>query len=420
MKVYKFGGASVKTADGVRNLQLIVEDCIGSLFIIISAMGKTTNALEVVLENFMERRTDKAKESLLIVEQFHRGIISDLFGAGVTIDSVEGVLKSLDDILSTNETIKDMDYDLWYDRVISCGELLSTLIISEYLNSRGVSNRWIDVRECLITDSKHRDANVNMELSEARFKDAIKDTHISIGQGFIGADESGTATTLGREGSDYSAALVANFLDAESISIWKDVEGVLNADPRVFSDAVYIPELTYLDAIELAYSGAQIIHPKSIKPLQNKNIPLYVRPFSDKSKCGSVIKETIKSKIVIPILIVKQNQILLSIRPQDFSFVLEDRLCEVLNMFEEYDIKPNLIQSSAVNLSVSVNMSRLLERLMAKLRVEGFRVVHNEDMEILTIRGYDSAVLERYCLGDDVYLTQKTRRIIRVVRKAVH
>ncbi len=420
MKVYKFGGASVKTADGVRNLQLIVEDCIGPIFVIISAMGKTTNALEVVLENFMERRGVEAREALLIVEKFHRDLIAELFGEDVKIDSIESVFNSLYDILSTKETIKDMDYDMWYDKIISCGELLSTLIISEYLNSRGVSNRWIDVRECLITDLKHRDANVDMELSEVKFKNGVKGANISISQGFIGSDGNGTVTTLGREGSDYSAALVANFLDAESISIWKDVEGVLNADPRVFSDAVHIPELTYLDAIELAYSGAQIIHPKSIKPLQNKNIPLYVRPFADKAKAGSVIKDRIKDKIVIPILIIKQNQILLSIRPQDFSFVLEDRLCDVLNMFAEYGIKPNLIQSSAVNLSVAVDMSRLLERLISKLQLEGFRVVHNEDMELLTIRGYDKAVLDKYCMGEDVYLTQKTRRIIRVIRKAIH
>ena len=420
MRVYKFGGASVKTADGVKNLQLIVEDCSGPLFIIISAMGKTTNALEAVLEHFMQRSSVQAREAALVVEQFHRGIIADLFGVGVNLDSVDGVFSDLDGVLSTKETIKDMDYDFWYDRIISCGELLSTLIISEYLNLNGLKNRWIDVRECLITDTKHRDANVNMALSEERFKSAVEGSHISISQGFIGADESGVVTTLGREGSDYSAALVANFLDAESISIWKDVEGVLNADPRVFSDAIYIPELTYLDAIELAYSGAQIIHPKSIKPLQNRGIPLYVRPFADMTKSGSVIKGSIKSKIAIPILIIKQNQVLLSIRPQDFSFVLEDRLCDVLNLFEEYGVKPNLIQSSAVNLSVSVDKSRQLDRLMTKLDLEGFRVVHNEDMELLTIRGYDQDVLDRHCVGDDIYLTQKTRRVIRVVRVTKH
>lgn len=420
MKVYKFGGASVKTAEGVRNLQLIVEDCSGSLFIIVSAMGKTTNALECVIEHFMNRRKVEAHNAMEVVEEFHRKIVTDLFGKETKIESIESVFSSMYDVISTKETIKDIEYDLWYDRIISYGELLSTLIISEYLNCNGVENRWIDVRKSLITDSKSRDANIDMEISEKLINDAVRGSNISIGQGFIAADMNGEATTLGREGSDYSAAVVANLLDAESLSIWKDVDGVLNADPRIFSDAIHIPELTYLDAIELAYSGAQIIHPKTIKPLQNKNIPLYVRPFSDRSKPGSVIKDRIKDKITLPILIVKQNQVLLSIRPEDFSFVLDDRLYELFSLFEKYGMKPNLIQSSAVNLSLSADRSRSLDKLASKLREEGFRVVHNDDMELLTIRGYNDSLFDKYCNGSDVYLTQKTRRVIRVVRKAKH
>ena len=240
---------------------------------------------------------------------------------------------------------------------------------------------------------------------------------IVIGQGFIGATEWGAPTTIGREGSDYSAAVAGYILDAESVSIWKDVEGILNADPKLFPDASYIPELTYLDAIELAYSGAQIIHPKTIKPLQNKGIPLYVKCFLDPSKPGSVIRATVAAPISVPILIIKHNQTLLTIKPEDFSFVLEERFAQIFTLLEKFHVKVNLIQNSAVSLVLSIDASRYMEDIVAALHDEGFTVTFNTDMELLTVRGYTPEQHALYGEAEGVYVTQRTRRALRILRK---
>lgn len=417
MRVFKFGGASVRSAEGVRNLVDIVNAQSDSLFVIVSAMGKTTNALERVLEHFVQGRRDEALSEFAAVESCHRQVMDSLFGAECVVKSVEVLFDEVYALLK--EGTYTGNYELCYDHLVSYGELLSTRIISEYLNLSGVQNQWVDMRQCFITEGRHRDANINIELSTPLLRARVDgcDKRFFVGQGFIGASSSGETTTLGREGSDYSAAVAAYILDCESVSIWKDVEGILNADPKIFSDALYIPELTYLDAIELAYSGAQIIHPKTIKPLQNKNIPLYVRPFSDKTKVGSVIKGEIQKAINVPILIVKHNQVLISVRPKDFSFVVEERLVEIFSLLERYGIKVNLIQSSAVNLSLCVDNSRHLDEVVHQLQSDDFRVVYNGDMELLTIRGYDSSQKDMYAEAEGVYLAQKTRRILRVVRK---
>ena len=286
MKVYKFGGASVRSAEGIRNIARIVSGVEDDLFIVVSAMGKTTNAMEVVLDAFMRAERTTALEKLTEVETYHTEIITELFDdAQVGIRAVMPLFDELKDIVQKG--IGD-DYDRWYDKLVSYGEIISTTIVSAYLNQAGIENAWLDMRSLLVTDSNFREANVRMTESQQRLKQAADFTsnRIYIGQGFIGANIKGDPTTLGREGSDYTAAVVGNLLDAESVSIWKDVPGILNADPRIFADTVHIPELTYLDAVELAFSGAQIIHPKTIKPLQNKLIPLYVRPFGSPSEPG--------------------------------------------------------------------------------------------------------------------------------------
>ena len=420
MKVYKFGGASVRSADGVRNLCDIVRDEPGPLFVVVSAMGKTTNALEGVLERFMAGDRKGALEAFARVERNHAEILAGLFPERVPVevsDAVETLYRKVREILSGEEP-RETDYDRWYDRIVSFGELISTTIVSAYLRHAGVSNRWIDMRRCFVTSTRHRDANINLSLSAPLLKRAVSgaEGRVFVGQGFIGSTAAGEPTTLGREGSDYSAAVVANLLDAESLSIWKDVEGILNADPKIFSDTVHIPELTYLDAIELAYSGAQIIHPKTIKPLQNKNIPLYVRPFSDKRKPGSVIRGEMTGRIEAPILIFKPNQVLLSIRPKDFSFVIEERMVDIFSLLEQYHIHTNLIQSSAVNLSICVDASRQLKQVVERLQSE-FRVVYNSDMELLTIRGYTAPLYEKYAESSNAYLIQKTRKMVRIVRR---
>ena len=298
------------------------------------------------------------------------------------------------------------------------GELVSTTIISEYLNYAGVSNRWIDMRRCFLTEQRHKDAGVNIEASASLLKNALGKCveNIFIGQGFIGGAPDGTTTTLGREGSDYSAAVVANILGAESMSVWKDVDGVLNADPKTFPDAEQIKELNYLDTIELAYSGAQIIHPKTIKPLQNKNIPLYVRPFGDKRKPGTVIRGT-SAPVTVPILILKKDQVFLTVRSRDFSFVLEEKFATIFSLLERYRIKTNLIHNSAVNLGLCVDNSWHIDEAVAEFRDEGFDVMKVEDMELLTIRGYTDELLAKYGYTPKVFVRQTTQSTARIVRK---
>lgn len=418
MKVFKFGGASVRSAGGVRNIAEILREEKGPVFVIVSAMGKTTNALEAVLGCLMTGNGGEAMELWQGVEASHREIIAGLVGGGNSMEPVEALFGEVRMVLEREKPYMQ-DYDKWYDRIVSYGELISTRIVSTYLESAGIHNRWVDMRRCLITDDRHRDANVNIDRSTPLLRKEIEraGAELLIGQGFIGASKSGEPTTLGREGSDYSAAVVANMIDAESVTIWKDVAGILSADPKMFDNAQFIPELTYLDAIELAYSGAQIIHPKTIKPLQNKHIPLYVRPFDDITAPGSVIKDEVSKPIDIPILILKKNQVLVSVRPKDFSFVLEDRIGSIISSFESERLKINLVQSSAVNFSVLVDASHRLQGVIDKLK-QDFRVVFNDNMELLTIRGYTKELFTYYVEHADVYLTQRTRRIVRIVRKA--
>ncbi|MBP3425962.1 MAG: aspartate kinase [Rikenellaceae bacterium] len=415
MKVYKFGGASVRSAEGVRNLKYIIEDQ-QELFIIISAMGKTTNALEGVLDLFYKGDKQGSLNAIAEVENYHATIMDDLFGAGVVPAAVQELFDALRQTVSEGVPA-DREWECWYDAVVSYGELISTCIISEFLRSEGVANKWIDMRRTFVTDGNFKYANVDLIATKRLLDKAVAEAteSIYIGQGFIGATHTGETTTLGREGSDYSAAVVASVMGAESLAIWKDVIGVLNADPKIFSDAQYIPELTYLDAIELAYSGAQIIHPKTIKPLQNSDIPLFVRPFGDKFAPGTVIKNTIDRPVEIPIRILKRKQVVMSIQPNDFSFVLEERLAKIFTLLEDYNIKVNLIETSAIKMSICVDDSRHLPRVIEEFNRYGFTVAHSEGMELLTIRGYTEELLDRYIRKGEV-MVQRSQTLLRIVR----
>ncbi len=416
MKVYKFGGASVRNADGVRNLRKIIDEE-QHLFIIVSAMGKTTNALEKVFEGLQKGDKALSKEHIDTLRTYHAEIIDDLWHGHKGLPAVDALFDELEQV-ATETRYEASDAELWYDAIVSYGELVSTTIISEYLNYAGVPNRWIDMRRCFVTEQRHKDAGVDIEASAPLLKARLAECRetIFIGQGFIGGAPDGTTTTLGREGSDYSAAVVANILDAESMSVWKDVDGVLNADPKIFPDAVRIAELNYLDTIELAYSGAQIIHPKTIKPLQNKNIPLYVRPFGDKRKPGTVIRG-LSAPVDVPILILKKDQVLLTIRSRDFSFVLEEKFATIFSLLERYRIKANLIHNSAVNLSLCVDNSWHIDEAVEALREAGFDVMKAEEMELLTVRGYTEELWHRYARGPQVFIRQATQSTVRVVRK---
>ena len=416
MKIYKFGGASVRSTEGIKNIAKIVASETANLFVVVSAMGQTTNALEVVLENFMKADRQTALQKLAEIEAFHYEIIDQLFEKEKDRRAI--VEPTFDELKKYIQFGIGDDYDRWYDRLVSYGEVISTRIISAYLNKSGVKNTWLDMRELLMTDSNFREANVRMNESQQRLKTAVDfdKSPIYIGQGFIGANAKGEPTTLGREGSDYTSAVVGNLLDAESVTIWKDVPGILNADPRIFEDAVHIPELTYLDAVELAYSGAQVIHRKTIKPLENKLIPLYVRPFGNPEEAGSVIKASTQKPIDVPVLIVRKNQNLLTLRPRDFSFVLEENLPKVFNILYKHRLKVSLIQSSAISISAGVDNSRYFEDALDELSND-FRVTYNTNVELLTIRNINPEIEARATLNREILLSQRTRRIGRFLMK---
>ena len=415
MKVYKFGGASVKDAAGVRNLLDIVSGE-SELFIIVSAMGKTTNALESVFTAMQQGDEAAALERIDQSYAYHRGIIDELLGADRTIEDIDKLFEQLRNIVR-NTIYRASDAELWYDTIVAYGELISTTIISNYLNGHGVKNRWVDMRRAFLTEQRHKDANVNIEATEIRLKREIADSEVSVfvGQGFIGGAPDGTTTTLGREGSDYSAAIVANVLGAESMSVWKDVDGILNADPKIFPDARKIERLNYMDTIEMAYSGAQIIHPKPIKPLQQKNIPLYVRPFGNKHASGSVITGDVE-RAYEPIMIQKSNQILLKLHSRDLSFVLEEKFAKVFNTLESHRIKTNIVHNSAVDLYMSVDSSWHIDDAISELEAEGFDVEKSEDVEMVTIRYYNDELYHRYAFDERIIIKQSTPHSLRFVR----
>ena len=414
MKVYKFGGASVRNADGVRNLRHIV-DGEQELFIIVSAMGKTTNALERVFTHMQKAEKEAANQEIKAIQEYHAEIINDLWGEPTEINEVTLLFGQLRTIINDIKYRK-ADAELWYDTIVAFGELISTTIISKYLNHTGLRNRWIDMRTTFVTNQRHKDANVDIKASRMRLMASLENTGVDVfvGQGFIGAAPDGTTTTLGREGSDYSAAVVAHILDAESMSVWKDVDGVLNADPKIFKDAQKIDALNYLDTIELAYSGAQIIHPKTIKPLQNKNIPLYVRPFGDKTKPGTVINaET--PHATMPILIYKRDQVLLIVRSKDFSFVMEEKFAVIFSLLERFRIKTHLIHNSAVDLGLCVDASWHIEDLIKALEAEEFEVEVHDNVGLLTIRNYNEELYQRYVRKQNHILRQLNPDAARVV-----
>lgn len=408
----------MRSAEGIRNIAHIVGLNEGKLFVVVSAMGKTTNALEEVLGFFMSNDKNAAHNRLSEIEEYHFGIIAELYAdSSVGMTAVQPLFEALHRYV---DTALPTDYDRCYDYLVSSGEVISTTIVSSFLASVNIDNVWLDMRKLLVTDSNFREANVRMDESRKRLSAAadFTDTNIYVGQGFIGTNMSGDPTTLGREGSDYTAAVVGNLLDADSVTIWKDVPGILNADPRLFPDTVHLPELTYFDAVELAYSGAQIIHPKTIKPLENKGIPLFVRPFNSPDEAGSVIRSVVTKPIDVPVLILRKNLVLITVRPKDFSFVLEESLSKAFAVFHKNRLKISLIQSSAVSISVCVDNTRYLQAAIDELSTD-FRVSYNSDLELLTIRGVNDKIVESTTGGRELMLSQRTRRNARFLMKMV-
>lgn len=416
MMVYKFGGASIANADRIRNVADIISQCKDKeLIVVVSALGKMTNAFEGLLDSFVENNNEVVKERFLAIVELHNNIVYEL-GIENPLLSLVGELEEL----IFDETVNRDDYDYWYDKIVCYGELFSTTILYRYLRYLGVNSRWVDAREIIITDDNHRDANVDIEKSKRAFSGADISGAVVVLQGFIGGTVDGETTTLGREGSDYSAAVIAQLSGCTELTIWKDVEGVLNADPRLYSDTSLVKQLNYKDAVELAYSGAQIIHPKTIRPLHNCGISLYVRSFINREEEGSVINNE-SSQIETPFIIVKSNQTLVSISPIDLSFVLEESLQEIFTIANQFRQKINLIQSSAVSISLSVDGSRYFDDFVRELQ-KSYVVKYNEGLELVTIRGEfekqitkDIAAREK-SVGKQ-FLVQRTRRLIRILRK---
>jgi aspartate kinase len=418
MKVFKFGGASVNSVERIQKLPAIINRYNHEpLVIIISAMGKTTNGLEKVVESFYTGNRD---ESLLLfeaVKQHHITIAKYLL-----VTRFNECLSQLNDFFTEVEWLLHdkpvREFDYYYDQVVCVGELLSTCIVSHYLNEMKISNEWLDVRDLVRTDNNFRDAGIDWATTEERVKAAVdpNSPQIYITQGFIGSTDDNESTTLGREGSDYTAAIFANILDAESLSIWKDVEGVMNADPKLFPEAQLIPELNFTEVIEMAYYGAQVIHPKTIKPLQNKGIPLHVKSFLDPTLPGTMIhRKTIKH--LPPIIVIKENQSLLHLNSQDFSFVGEEPMSRLYQLFGQIKLRPNLIQTGAINVQVCLDYRADKIEQFASEASGMFDVQVEKELSLLTIRHYNTDIFEKLTAGKNIVLTQRTKETVQVLYK---
>jgi len=416
MQVFKFGGASIKDANGVKNLASVLNKTgHKNTLIVVSAMGKTTNAIELLIKNYFENKKE-LQSSLQEVKKYHNEILLDLFENvnHIAFKKVNTLFDELNRFLKTN---KSPDYNFVYDQVIGFGELLSTTIISEYLNAIGIKNNWIDVRNQIKTDNYYRRANVDRKETQRLISSKFNTSILNITQGFLGSDKNNFTTTLGREGSDYTAAIYAYCLNAELVTIWKDVPGVLNADPRYFENAQLLNKISYREAIELAFYGASVIHPKTLQPLQGKEIPLYVKSFLNPEAPGTQIGKNATLDPMIPCFIVKKNQVLISLSSLDFSYIVEENIGEIFNLLHTYKMKVDVIQNSAISFSVCVddiynNLDKLLHHLKAK-----FKVTTDKNVSLYTIRHYNQSAINQIETDKTVLLKQLTQETVQVVTK---
>ncbi|ATA89086.1 aspartate kinase [Capnocytophaga stomatis] len=413
MRIFKFGGASVKDAAGVKNVAKILE-MVGysDTLIIISAMGKTTNALEVVVRSYFEKKN--LQESIDLVKNFHYEIIRDLFSNEnhPVYWKVDGLFAELISFLERNKSPK---HSFVYDQVVSFGELISTTIISQYLNDCGIKNTWLDVRNLIKTDSNFRDATVNWEDTQENIVNNVNKSLLNITQGFMGSDSNFFTTTLGREGSDYTAAIFAYCLDAESVTIWKDVPGVLNADPRYFEKTELLHKIPYKEAIELAFYGASVIHPKTLQPLQRKEIPLFVKSFVNPTYSGSSVCNVAELEPKVSCFILKKGQVLISLSSLDFSFIVEENISYIFKLLHDAKMKVSVIQNSAISFSVCVDnkfdtLSDLLEKLKARFKVSVF-----ENVDLYTVRHATEQSIKEIESNKEVLLKQVLQNTVQLV-----
>ena len=416
MKIFKFGGASVKDAEGIKNV-IHVLNTVGfqDTLLVVSAMGKTTNAFEVVVKNYFNNKKELLS-SIQEIKKYHNSILLDLFD-NENHSVFKQVSKLFTELTVFFDHNKSPDYDFVYDQVVSYGELLSTTIVSAYMEAVGLKNTWLDVRDLIKTDNYYRNAKVDWDLTQERISKKINRKTLNITQGFLGSDANNFTTTLGREGSDYTSAILAYCLNAESVTIWKDVPGVLNADPRYFENAQLVHQLSYREAIELAFYGASVIHPKTLQPLQRKEIPLYVKSFVNPGQPGTRVGKGIKIKPQIPCYIVKKNLVLISLSSLDFSYIVEDNISDIFKLLHLYKMKVDVIQNSAISFSVCFDnnynhLEKLLQHLMAK-----FKVTCYENVSLYTIRHYTEEAIQQIEKDKTVLLKQLTQETVQVVTK---
>lgn len=418
MIVFKFGGASVKDAAGVVNLAHIVQSRSNKqLLIVISAMGKITNKLEDLTRAYLNG-DESVHQIFEEIKAYHFNIIAELFPDHnhPVYNDVANTFVEIDWLIEEEATDAP---DYIYDQIVSIGEIVSTKIVAAYLSATGSDAKWLDARNFIQTDNNYREANVNWEKTEEEIQRnlvPVLENSIGVTQGFIGGTSENFTTTLGREGSDYSAAIFSSCLNAESLTIWKDVPGVLNADPKWFDETERIPQLSYHDAIELAYYGATVIHPKTIKPIQNKNIPLYVRSFINPDAEGTDITQD-ENQLLIPSFIFKVNQVLISIFPKDFSFIIEENLSDIFNIFHQHKVKINTMLNSAISFSVSIDEDQeKLQKLITALSGQ-YKVKYNTGLELVTIRYYNQQTIDRVTVNKNILLEVKSRYTCQIVMK---
>jgi len=421
MQVYKFGGASIATPERMRALLPIIDYGKTPLIVVVSAYGKTTNALEAVVNAANEGRREEAIEKLLQIEKAH----NDYAAAVLSEQGFQDMEARLNEYYTEMHWAIDdagrQSKDYVYDQIVCIGEILSTSIFSAFLNEQGYKNQWIDARDLIRTDDHYRDPEVDFDFSKKQVQEklvpVLEKNGIVVTQGFIGSTADNNSVTLGREGSDYSAALLAAMTGASGVSIWKDVEGLLNADPKLFPNTVKIEEITYEEVIEMAYYGAQVIHPKTIKPLQNADIPLHVKCFLDTNLKGTVIQSKTDTFVYPPLIVLKKEQVLLQITSRDFSFITEENLRNLYDIFYGQHVKINLIQNAAISLVVCVdNREEKIRSLVEELE-KNYKVRRNEDVQLLTIRHYTPSIMEEMTKGRVILLEQKTRNTVQVIVK---
>ena len=415
MRIFKFGGASVKDANGVRNLtKVLQQEGSENTLVVISAMGKMTNAFEEVIDAYFYK-SDTLRTKLAQVENYHKNMMGDLFESDNEIHTqVDILFEELDWFLSRNTSQR---YNYVYDQIICFGELLSTRIVSAYLKTVQIENNWLDVRNYIKTDSNYRDAKVNWVLTQQIITKKIATHQLNVTQGFLAGNDTENTTTLGREGSDYTAGIFAYCLNAESVTIWKDVPGVLNADPRVFEETTLLEQISYEEAIEMAFYGASVIHPKTIQPLQNKEIPLYVKSFLNPTAPGTRVSKGATLVPDIPCFIVKKNQVFVSISANDFSFMVENNLSYIFKKLHDYKLKVNLIQNSAISFSVCVdNKFGNFDAFHTELKNE-FKIEFQKEVDVYTIRHFNTATKDTITKLGKTLLSQTNKETIQIVLK---